>query len=88
MMTNAVDGNAIAGMLQAAFGGDMTASSGVCASCGTRSVLAELEVYLDAPSVVGRCRHCRNVLLVIVTRNGISCIDVSGFAELGQPALR
>ncbi|HJP78343.1 MAG TPA: DUF6510 family protein [Pseudonocardiaceae bacterium] len=87
-MTNALDGNAIAGMLQTVFGGDMTASSGVCASCGTRSVLAELEVYLDVPSVVGRCRHCGNVLLVILHRNGIACVDISGFAELGQPALR
>jgi hypothetical protein len=86
-MTNSLDGNAIAGMLQTAFGGDMTASSGVCASCGTRSVLAELTVYLDAPSAVGRCGHCGNVLLVILHRNGIACVDVSGFAELGEPAI-
>lgn len=87
-MMNQVDGNAIAGMLQTAFGGDMTASSGVCASCGTRSVLAELDVYRDAPGVIGRCGHCGYVLLVIVTRHGLSCVDVSGFAELGQPSLR
>lgn len=86
-MTQELDGNAIAGTLQAAFGGDMTASSGVCASCGTRSMLAELAVYLDAPGVVGRCGHCGNVLLVILRRYGIACVDVSGFAELGQPAI-
>lgn len=87
-MMNGMDGNAIAGLLQTAFGGDMTASSGVCASCGTRSVLAELTVYVGVPGTVGRCGHCGAVLLVIVTRHGMSCVDVSGFAELGQPALR
>lgn len=82
-----LDGNAIAGALRTAFGGDMTTSFGVCGGCGAKSRLAELRVYLDAPGAVGRCRNCENVLLVIVTRDGVSCVDVSGFAELGEPSL-
>ena len=35
-----LDGNAIAGMLEAVFGAEMTTASGACAGCGVRSVLA------------------------------------------------
>ena len=80
-----LDGNAIAGTLRTAFGGDMTATVGVCAACGASGQLARLLVELDGPTVTGRCAGCGNVLLVIVTNRGIACVDVSGFAVLGQP---
>ncbi|MFI5612134.1 DUF6510 family protein [Amycolatopsis sp. NPDC051903] len=83
-----VDGNAIAGTLRTTFGAEMTAANGTCAHCGASGPLAELRVYAEAPGVVGRCRHCESILLVIVERHGVSCVDVSGFATLEQPAHR
>ncbi|MEV4313849.1 DUF6510 family protein [Actinocrispum sp. NPDC049592] len=80
-----LDGNAIAGTLHDVFGGDMTTATGTCGSCGDRGVLAEVRVYLHAPGIVARCRHCESVLLVIVERRGVACVDVSGFAALDQP---
>jgi hypothetical protein len=86
--TSTVDGNAIAGTLCTVFGTDMTAAHGTCANCGAGGPLAELRVYANGPGVVGRCRHCEAILLVIVERRGISCVDVSGFAALAHPATR
>ncbi|MGW4489542.1 DUF6510 family protein [Amycolatopsis sp. NPDC004368] len=80
------DGNAIAGTLNAVFGGEMTAAAGTCAACGATEPLALLRVYRDAPGVVARCAHCDTVLLVIVEKRGVSCVDASGFAVLEQPA--
>jgi hypothetical protein len=85
-MMDVVDGNAIAGTLAAAFGAEMTTVTGVCVHCGADRQLAELRVYLDGPGVVGRCAGCENILLVIVERNGIAGVDVSGFAVLRDPA--
>ncbi|MEV0073140.1 MULTISPECIES: DUF6510 family protein [unclassified Amycolatopsis] len=79
------DGNAIAGTLNAVFGGEMTTASGTCASCGATEVLAQLRVYRDAPGVVARCGHCDAILMVIVEKRGINCVDVSGFAALEEP---
>jgi hypothetical protein len=44
---HALDGNAIAGELFAAFGHEMTAVVGTCTSCGERSAIAELRVYIS-----------------------------------------
>jgi hypothetical protein len=84
MMTT-LDGNSIAGALHAVFGGDMTTVAGTCATCGADGPLARLRVYGDAPGIVGRCPHCAAVLLVIVHRRGMACVDVSGFSTLGVP---
>jgi hypothetical protein len=84
-MTDRLDGNAIAGTLSTAFRGEMTAVFGTCGTCGARGRMAELAVYVNAPGVVGNCPHCDAVLLVIVERDGVSCVDVSGFADLGAP---
>lgn len=85
MMTT-LDGNSIAGTLRAVFGGEKTTAAGTCAACGATRPLAELQVYLDAPGIVARCRDCEGLLLVIVDRHGIACIDASGFSELQQRA--
>jgi hypothetical protein len=79
---DALDGNAIAGLLVEAFGADMTTATGVCESCGSRGQVAEFAVYLRAPGVVVRCRSCGNVLMVLVTVRGITCVDLSGLASL------
>src|SRR4051794_5080885 len=47
---DALDGNAIAGLLHDVFGAEMTTATGACGSCGATSVVAELTVYRRAPS--------------------------------------
>jgi hypothetical protein len=91
-MMDALDGNAIAGLLVDVFGVEMTTSTGVCAACGAAGQLGELAVYLRAPGTVVRCRSCGGVLMVLVTVRGITCVDLRGLAQLelppGEPARR
>jgi hypothetical protein len=77
-----LDGNAIGGHLYEIFGAEMTAAVGVCGSCGARSHMAELEVYLRGPGTVGRCSRCKAVLVVLVKVREFSCVDLSGLASL------
>jgi hypothetical protein len=81
-MMDALDGNAIGGLLQHLFGKDMTAASGTCESCGDVRVLAECMVYTRAAGVVLRCRTCHTVLAVIVEKNGLHCVDLQGLSAL------
>jgi hypothetical protein len=83
---DALDGNAIAGMLVAAFGTEMTTATGICASCGASSHLAELAVYLKAPGAVARCGSCGSVVMVLVEINGITRADTRGLAALEPTA--
>ena len=55
---DALDGNAIAGELFAAFGHEMTTVVGTCTSWGARSAIAELRVYVSGPGMVARCPGC------------------------------
>jgi len=83
-----LDGNAIAGTLSAAFGGDMTLVVSTCGGCGARGPLAETAVYLRGPGLVMRCRSCDAVLVFIVERDGRYCMDIRGVAELrGSPTM-
>lgn len=82
---DALDGNAIAGQMLDVFGVEMTTAKGTCASCGATSYLAEIQVYLQAPGTVARCRSCHNVVLVLVTVRGVTCVDLRGL-ELLEPA--
>jgi len=79
---DALDGNAIAGLLVEVFGAEMTTATGVCGNCGASGVVAELVVYLEAPGTVVRCRSCSSVLMVLVTVRGITCVDLQGLADL------
>ncbi len=79
---DALDGNAIAGLLETIFGRDMTTSSCVCGHCGDQRLLAECRVFVRAPGVVVRCRTCGNVLAVIVERNELHCVDLLGLRAL------
>ena len=79
---DALDGNAIAGLLVEVFGAEMTTATGVCRSCGASGVVAELVVYLQAPGTVVRCRSCSSVLMVLVTAHGVTCVDLQGLADL------
>jgi Family of unknown function (DUF6510) len=77
-----LDGNAIGGLLLEVFGAEMTTATGRCGSCGTASLVAELTVYLQAPGTVVRCRACGAVLMVFVRAHGMTCVDLSGLADL------
>ena len=79
---NRLDGNAIAGAMFDAFGEEMTTATGRCAGCGAVMRLAEAMVYLGGPGIVARCPRCDEVLMVIVERRGISCLDLTGLASL------
>ena len=79
----AVDGNAIGGLLYEVFGSEMTDAPTVCASCGDARQVAELVVYLRGPGTVVRCRSCGSVLMVFVTIHDRTCVDLMGLAALG-----
>lgn len=79
-----LDGNAIAGPLFDVFGEEMTAILVQCAHCGQASPMAEVWVYLDGPGIVARCRQCDNILLVIVDRRGVACVDLMGLGSMEQ----
>ena len=82
---DAVDGNAIGGLLIDVFGAEMTAASSTCATCGATRPVAELVVYRHAPGTVVRCRTCGSVLMVFVKAHGVIGVDLSGLASLSQP---
>ena len=79
---DALDGNAIAGLLVEVFGAETTTARGECASCGSSAPVAELEVYLEAPGTVVRCRSCGAWQMVFVTVRGTTCVDLRGLAQL------
>ncbi|MGH3115554.1 MAG: DUF6510 family protein [Gaiellales bacterium] len=78
----ALDGNAIGGLLLDVFGVEMTTATGVCAHCGAAGELAALVVYRQAPGTVVRCRSCGNVVMVVVDRRGTKCVDLRGLQAL------
>ena len=73
-----LDGNAIGGLLLEVFGTDLTASIGVCASCGAEGEVATLDVYVHAPGIVGRCHSCGAVMIRIVQSETRTWLDLSG----------
>jgi hypothetical protein len=77
---DALDGNAIAGLLHETFGAELTAAFCVCATCSDERPVAELDVYLRAPGVVARCHSCKSIVMVIVTVRGIACVDLMGMS--------
>jgi uncharacterized protein DUF6510 len=82
---DAVDGNAIGGLLIDVFGAEMTAATSTCGTCGAVRPVAELVVYRRAPGTVVRCRTCGSVLMVMVRRMDVTSVDLSGLADLSQP---
>jgi Family of unknown function (DUF6510) len=80
-----LDGNAIAGQLHEVFGTEMTTAVGTCATCGATAQLAETLVYLNAMGTVVRCRACTAILLVVIRRDAVNCVDLQGMAAL-EPA--
>jgi hypothetical protein len=76
----ALDGNAIAGLMMDAFGHEMTTATGICRTCGNDGPFATLRVYLRAPGAVARCPVCDSVIMVLVTRRQTICVDMRGLA--------
>ncbi len=79
----AVDGNAIGGLLHEVFGTEMTRTPSVCGNCGDARPVAELVVYLRAPGTIVRCRTCDSVLMAFVTVRDRMCVNLQGLAALG-----
>jgi len=44
--------------------------------------MAVTDVYLDAPGIVVRCRHCEGVLLRIVRSGERTWLDLSGLSSI------
>jgi hypothetical protein len=82
---DALDGNAIGGLLIEIFGAEMTTATAVCDHCGAAAKMAEVVVYLEAPGTVVRCRSCDTVLMVVVDVRGTKCVDLRGLASLEAP---
>ena len=80
-----LDGNAIGGDLMELFGTEMTVAWAVCRHCGSHDQLAEMQVFRDAPGIVGRCQHCDAVLLRIVRAPGRTYVELTGVASLELP---
>jgi ribosomal protein S27E len=80
---DAVDGNAIGGLLQEIFDSEMTTTMTVCGNCGTARQVGELTVYAHAPGTVVRCPSCDSVLMVFVKLHDRTCVDLMGLASLG-----
>ncbi|TMK77409.1 MAG: hypothetical protein E6G45_09890 [Actinobacteria bacterium] len=77
-----LDGNAIGGLLLELFGLELTAATSVCGSCGAQGYVGTLEVYVNAPGVVGRCRHCEAVMIRVVRAGNRTWLDLSGTRSL------
>jgi hypothetical protein len=80
----ALDGNAIGGLMWEVFGAEMTTTTGTCVHCGASMYVAELIVYTQAPGTVARCRSCESVVMVIADVRGTKCVDLSGLAMLAH----
>jgi hypothetical protein len=77
-----LDGNAIGGLLWEIFGAEMTLATGVCGSCGTAAMVAELHVYVRAPGITVRCPGCESVLMKIVEGPDRMWLDFGGLRTL------
>jgi hypothetical protein len=77
-----LDGNAVAGTLEAIFGADMTAIPGRCAHCGTVSMVGALRAWTRAPGAVLRCPACDGVVLRIVETAEATYVDARGATYL------
>jgi hypothetical protein len=84
--TSRLDGNALAGSLSEIFVEEMTTARVACRGCGQVEELGAEHVYVQAPGAVLRCRHCEDVLLVIVQwaeRSFVGC--TARWMEISRP---
>jgi hypothetical protein len=82
-LMDALDGNAIGGLLIDVFGAEMTAAGSTCGTCGATRPVAELVVYRRGPGTVVPSPTSGRVLMVFVVAHGLICVDLTGLASLG-----
>jgi hypothetical protein len=77
-----LDGNALAGVFESLFGGDMTAVPGRCTHCATVNMVGAMRAYTGGPGAVLRCPACDGVVLRIVQTADAVFVDARGAAYL------
>lgn len=77
-----LDGNVLAGAISDVLGFEATAAQAQCQSCGDVAVVAQAVVYAPPVGMVARCRHCDDVLLVVVERAGQTVVNLRGMRWL------
>jgi hypothetical protein len=77
-----LDGNALAGALQAIFGLEMTANPAECANCGAVNEMGALLAFTQAPGAVLRCPACEAIMLRIVETPEAVYLDARGAAYI------
>ncbi len=73
-----LDGNAVAGLLQEIFAGEMTTSPAQCATCRNVGELGSLRAYTQGPGVVLRCPICGGIVMRLVATPQSIYLDVRG----------
>jgi hypothetical protein len=79
-----LDGNAMAGLLEEAFGAEMTTVMRGCQSCGQRNPVGEHRLYRGAGEVL-RCPSCGDLALRIAVLPDRHVIEVRGTWRLAVP---
>ena len=77
-----LDANAVAGMLEALFGADLTAADSRCAACGREGEVGTLLAYTLGPGVVLRCPACSAVMVRMVETPRGTLVEAKGLAYL------
>jgi len=80
-----VDGNALAGPLTEVFAVDVTQATTTCVGCGRRSLLAQLQLYTQAPGTVARCPGCQQPVLRYTRTPAAAFLDLRGTISLSFP---
>lgn len=73
-----LDGNAVAGELQAIFGSDMTGKDAECASCGKTHAMGALLAFTRGPGIILRCPSCTAVMLRVARTSRGTFVDARG----------
>lgn len=79
-----LDGNALGGLLQELFGGEMTAAPHTCQSCGAERPVAAHRLYLGAGKVL-RCPVCDHIALVAAALPDRHVVHLTGAWRLEMP---
>ena len=81
-MENKLDGNAVAGMLQAIFPFDMTLVQATCTGCGTTNMIGATAAYMHGMGTIVRCPVCNTALIRVVHAKGRYWLDMRGVRVL------
>jgi Zn finger protein HypA/HybF involved in hydrogenase expression len=81
---NWLDGNGVAGELDAAFGIEMTSVMRACSSCGTAAPIGAHRAYIGM-GIVLRCPKCEDVAVTVVTLADRHVVQMRGAMRLELP---